>query len=324
MSAEEKKGKKSPPPRISSYAVKVEEKTAEFEKKLELLQESQNEKSKLKNLKIDDILNPKFHDRTAPSKASILELSKNIKAVGLQQPVVVRKLENGFYERIIGYRRIEAMKLLEENEIPAIVLENISDNDAMLMMISENLQRENLNVYDETVALLEYIAVSINKSVTETKSFLFKIKNFYGSKIKDITEEEKETHDFINAVLQRTGKYSIQTFINRLRVLNLDEIIIVAMRENKITYSVAIELQKLKDSTKIADLINEISENGMTTKEIVDRVGQLNGGIERENISMFSSLKKSLTSSNFKKLNDDKKEKIKVLIEKIKEILEEG
>ena len=49
MSAEEKKGKKSPPPRISSYAVKVEEKTAEFEKKLELLQESQNEKSKLKN-----------------------------------------------------------------------------------------------------------------------------------------------------------------------------------------------------------------------------------------------------------------------------------
>ena len=78
MSAEEKKGKKSPPPRISSYAVKVEEKTAEFEKKLELLQESQNEKSKLKNLKIDDILNPKFHDRTAPSKASILELSKNI------------------------------------------------------------------------------------------------------------------------------------------------------------------------------------------------------------------------------------------------------
>ena len=49
MSAEEKKGKKSPPPRISSYAVKVEEKTAEFEKKLELLQESQNEKSKLEN-----------------------------------------------------------------------------------------------------------------------------------------------------------------------------------------------------------------------------------------------------------------------------------
>jgi len=324
MAVDEKKGKKSPPPRISSYAVKVEEKTAEFEKKLELLQESQNEKSKLKNLKIDNIRNPTFHDRTAPSKASIFELSKNIKAVGLQQPIVVRKIENGFYERIIGYRRIEAMKLLEEKEIPAIVLENISDNDAMLMMVSENLQRENLNVYDETVALLEYIAVSINKSVTETKSFLFKIKNFYGSKIKDITEDEKETHDFINSVLQRTGKYSIQTFINRLRVLNLDEIIIVAMRENKITYSVAIELQKLRDSKKVADLIKEISENGMTTKEIVDRVGQLNGGIERTSVSIFSSLKKTLTDSNFKKLHKDKKEEIKALIEKIQLIIEEG
>ncbi len=321
MSLDEKKGKKTPPPRISSYAVKVEEKTAEFEKKLELLQESQNEKSKLKNLKINDILNPKFHDRTAPSKASILELSKNIKAVGLQQPIVVRKLENGLFERIIGYRRIEAMKLLEENEIPAIVLENISDNDAMLMMVSENLQRENLNVYDETVALLEYIAVSIDKTITETKSFLFKIKNFYGSKIKDITEEEKETHDFINAVLQRTGKYSIQTFINRLRVLNLDEIIIVAMRENKITYSVAIELQKLKDSTKVSELINEISENGMTTKEIIDRVGQLNGGKERTDSSLFVSIKNLLKESKYKKLSKEKKEEIQTLVERIQLIL---
>ena len=321
MSLDEKKGKKTPPPRISSYAVKVEEKTAEFEKKLELLQESQNEKSKLKNLKINDILNPKFHDRTAPSKASILELSKNIKAVGLQQPIVVRKLENGLFERIIGYRRIEAMKLLEENEIPAIVLENISDNDAMLMMVSENLQRENLNVYDETVALLEYIAVSIDKTITETKSFLFKIKNFYGSKIKDITEEEKETHDFINAVLQRTGKYSIQTFINRLRVLNLDEIIIVAMRENKITYSVAIELQKLKDSTKVSEVINEISENGMTTKEIIDRVGQLNGGKERTDSSLFVSIKNLLKESNYKKLSKEKKEEIQTLVERIQLIL---
>lgn len=321
--AEEKNRKKSPPPRISSYAVKVEEKTAEFEKKLELLQESQNEKSKLRNLKINDIVSPKFHDRTAPSKASILELSKNIKAIGLQQPIVVRQLNNGIFERIIGYRRIEAMKLLNEKEIPAIVLENISDTDATLMMISENLQRENLNVYDETVALLEYIAVSINKTVTETKSFLFKIKNFYGSKIKDITEEEKETHDFINAVLQRTGKYSIQTFINRLRVLNLDGIIIVAMRENKITYSIAIELQKLKDTTKIAELIKEISETGMSTKEIVNRVGQLNGGNERSRVSIFSLLKKSLTDSNIKKLSADKKEEIETLIEKIQLILKE-
>ena len=321
MAGDEKKGKKSPPPRISSYAVKVEEKTAEFEKKLELLQESQNEKSKLRSLKINDIVSPKFHDRTAPSKASILELSKNIKAVGLQQPIVVRQLESGFFERIIGYRRIEAMKLLEEKEIPAIVLENISDTDAMLMMISENLQRENLNVYDETVALLEYIAVSVNKTVTEAKSFLFKIKNFYGSKIKDITEEEKETHDFINAVLQRTGKYSIQTFINRLRVLNLDEIIIIAMRENKITYSIAIELQKLKDTSKVAELIKEISETGMSTKEIVERVGQLNGGNERARITIFSELKKSFIESNFKKLSKEKQEEVEILISKIQTIL---
>jgi len=322
MLSEEKKGKKSLPPRISPYAIKVEEKTAEFEKKLEQLQESQSEINKLKNIKICDINSPQFHDRTSPSKASILELSKNIKEVGLQQPIVVRKLSDGSLERIIGYRRIEAMKLLEETEIPTIVLENISDSDAMLMMVSENLQRENLNVYDETVALLEYLAVSLHKTVSEVKSFLFKIKNFYGSKIKDLTDEEKENHDFINAILQRTGKFTIQTFVNRLRVLNLNELLIEAMRDNKITYSIAIELQKLKDETKIDNIIKEIVEQGMTTKDIIDRVGLLNGGTERSRVSVLTTFKKVFNESKFNKLSVDKKDEIRELLEKIQRIME--
>lgn len=316
-----KKNKKILPPRISTYALKVEEKTAQFEKKLEQLNKSQNEKNKLRNLKISEIISPKFHDRTSPSKASIHELAKNIKEVGLQQPIIVRKNEDGSLERIIGYRRIEAMKLLEEIEIPAIVLENITDADAMLMMVSENLQRENLNVYDETVALLEYLGVSLNKTIPEVKSFLFKIKNFYGSKIKDLTDDEKEMHDFVNSILQRTGKFTIQTFVNRLRVLNLNEIIIEAMRENKIAYSIAIELQKLNDTSKIEDLINEIVENGMTTQNIIHRVGQMNGGEGRSRVSPFSALKKSLKDVKFNKLAKEKREEVEQLIEKIQNIL---
>jgi len=183
------------------------------------------------------------------------------------------------------------MKLLEKSYIPAIILENISDADATLMMVSENLQRENLNVYDETVALLEFISISLVKNTDQIKSFLFKIKNFYGGKIQELSEDEKESHELINKILERTGKFNIQTFINRLRVLKLEQVIIDAMRDNKITYSIAIELQKLKDTSVIQQIIDEIVERGMTTKEIVERVGFLNGGNERVRLSPFTEIK---------------------------------
>ena len=307
-------GKK--PLRISAFEESIVEKASKIDDNLKKLEEASTDKSKLKDVLIEDIVPPKFHDRTAPSKASILELAKNIQAVGLQQPIVLRKLEDGKLERIIGFRRIE-----EKKEIPAIILEGISDADATLMMVSENLQRENLNVYDETVALLEFVSVSLNKSTEQIKSFLFKIKNFYGGKIQELSDEEKESHELINVILERTGKFNIQTFINRLRVLKLDQIIIDAMRDNKITYSIAIELQKLKDPSKIQEIIDEISERGMTTKEIVDRVGLLNGGNERARLSHFKEIKNIFNDTAYKKLTSEAKKEVDQLIGRLKELL---
>ena len=312
---------KEKPRRVSAFAESIDEKAAALETKLKKLETASSDLSKLKDVAIKDILSPKFHDRTAPSKASILELAKNIEAVGLQQPVVLRKLENGSLERIIGYRRIEAIKLLEREVIQAIVLENISDSEALLMMVSENLQRENLNVYDETVALLEYLSVSLSKPTDEIKSFLFKIKNFYGGKIQSLSEEEKESHELINTILQRIGRFNIQTFINRLRVLKLEQIIIDAMRDNIITYSIAIELQKLKDLSKVKELIDEIVEKGMTTKDLTERVGLLNGGNERARLSPFTDLKKILNDKKYKALVAEKKEEVDGLLSKLKELL---
>lgn len=249
-----------------------------------------------------------------------MELAKNNESIGLQQPIVLRRLEDGKLERIIGYRTTEAMKLLDRDEIQAVILDKISDAEAMLMMVSENLQRENLNVYDETVALLEYIAVSLGKKTDEIKSFLFKIKNFYGGKIQKLDDDEKESHELINSILEKTGRFNIQTFINRLRVLKLEKIIIDAMRENKITYSIAIELQKLKDLSKVQELIDEIVDRGMTTKELIERVGLLSGGNERIRFSPLNDVKKIMNDKKYKSLSNEKKEEINLIIHRLKEL----
>ena len=125
----------------------------------------------------------------------------------------------------------------------------------------------------------------------------------------------------MNIILERTGKFNIQTFINRLRVLKLDQIIINAMRDNKITYSIAIELQKLKDSSKIQEIIDEIAERGMTTKEIVDRVELLNGGNERARLSHFKEIKNIFNDAVYKKLPDESKREVDQLISRLQELL---
>jgi len=81
------------PPRISAFQESIEEKASKIDDKLKLLEAATADHSKLRDILIEDIVAPKFHDRTAPSKASILELAKNIEAVGLQQPIVLESLK---------------------------------------------------------------------------------------------------------------------------------------------------------------------------------------------------------------------------------------
>ena len=133
-------------------------------------------KELIQKIAIKDILEPKVHDRKSYSRDDISSLARNIQATKmLLQPIVVRKIDNKF-ERIIGFRRIEAVKELGWKEIPAIVLKDISDEEAMLIMLSENIQRENLNVFDQTVGIMEYIGLAFEMSFDD---FHHKIRFFY-------------------------------------------------------------------------------------------------------------------------------------------------
>jgi ParB family transcriptional regulator, chromosome partitioning protein len=79
------------------------------------------------------------------------ELAASIRAVGLLQPVVVRKVMPGHYELVMGERRWRACELAELPQIPAIVRET-SDDDLLRDALIENLHREQLNPLEEAAA----------------------------------------------------------------------------------------------------------------------------------------------------------------------------
>jgi ParB family chromosome partitioning protein len=82
---------------------------------------------------------------------ALAELAASIAAVGLLQPVVVRRTASGEYELIMGERRWRACQLAGLEVIPAIVRET-SDDDLLRDALIENLHREQLNPLEEAAA----------------------------------------------------------------------------------------------------------------------------------------------------------------------------
>jgi ParB family transcriptional regulator, chromosome partitioning protein len=82
---------------------------------------------------------------------SLAELAASIEAVGLLQPVVVRRAGAGRFELIMGERRWRACQVAGIDMIPAIVRET-SDDDMLRDALMENLHREQLNPLEEAAA----------------------------------------------------------------------------------------------------------------------------------------------------------------------------
>jgi ParB family transcriptional regulator, chromosome partitioning protein len=79
------------------------------------------------------------------------ELADSIHAHGLLQPIVVRRFDTG-YELVAGHRRLTAIQQLGWIKVPAIVRDEDPD-DAYILTLVENLQRENLSAKEEAAAL---------------------------------------------------------------------------------------------------------------------------------------------------------------------------
>ncbi|MEO6235668.1 MAG: ParB/RepB/Spo0J family partition protein [Vicinamibacterales bacterium] len=105
-----------------------------------------------RSLEIDtDLLRPnKFQPRTHIDDDRIEDLSRSIRANGIIQPIVVRKVEKG-YEIIAGERRWRAAQRAGLLKVP-VVVRDIPEDKLLGVALIENIQREDLNPIEEAVA----------------------------------------------------------------------------------------------------------------------------------------------------------------------------
>ena len=107
-------------------------------------------KPKLMNIKIEKLHPFENHPYKVLDDEPMTELVESIKEYGLLNRVIVRPIENNTeeYEIISGHRRVHAAELLEMKEVPAVV-HFIDRDEATVMMVDSNCQRENLTLMEK-------------------------------------------------------------------------------------------------------------------------------------------------------------------------------
>ena len=108
------------------------------------------------SLQLTDMVPGQYQPRTRMDEGALYELAESIKAQGIMQPILVRRLTSGAhdgkYEIIAGERRFRAAKLAGLDSVPVLV-RDVPDEAAAAMSLIENIQREDLNPLEEASGL---------------------------------------------------------------------------------------------------------------------------------------------------------------------------
>lgn len=126
---------------------------------------------------VDSIVPNPNQPRKVFNQNELDSLSASIKNNGIIQPLVTRKTSDGRYELISGERRFRAAKNIGLETVPCIVM-SVSDEQSALFAIIENVQRDNLNFFEEAESILKLSEIynmsqfDIAKKLGKSQSYL--------------------------------------------------------------------------------------------------------------------------------------------------------
>ncbi len=83
------------------------------------------------------------HPFKVKADESMMEMAESVREYGVLVPALVREKPEGGYEMVAGHRRKMASELAEKQEMPCII-RNLTDDEAVLIMVDSNLQREQI------------------------------------------------------------------------------------------------------------------------------------------------------------------------------------
>jgi len=200
----------------------------------------------LKEIDIDRILPNSQQPRKNFDEQGLEELANSIRQHGVIQPIVVRALEDGFFQLIAGERRWRASQRAGLTRVPAVVRQ-AGEHDTLEIALIENLQRQDLNPLEEAQAY-ERLIVDFG-----------------------MTQDE---------VARRVGK-NRATVANMLRLLKLPAEVQQWLRDNKLSAGHAKALLSLSEPDAILDAARRVIQGSLSVRHAEMLVGRIVKGEAR-------------------------------------------
>ncbi|WP_105619196.1 nucleoid occlusion protein [Vallitalea okinawensis] len=195
---------------------------------------------KILNVSLDRVRPNPYQPRRVFDQVALNDLANSIREYGVMQPISIRQLTGDSYELIAGERRLRASKMVGLDTIPAVLVEVIDQDSAVLALI-ENLQRENLNYFEEAEGFVNLISD-------------------YG-----MTQED---------VAKKVGK-SQSTIANKVRLLKLSSDIRKEIAEHQLTERHARALLKLPNEELQIKVIKMIADRNLNVAKTEDLIGRV-------------------------------------------------
>ncbi len=192
----------------------------------------ESEQSELTTLPIAKVEPRREQPREYFDEQALQELADSIEQFGLIQPIVVRKLDTGYYQIIAGERRWRASRMAGLNEVPVRIIEADDRRTAELALV-ENLQREDLNPIEEAKGYKTLIEV-------------------YG-----MTQEQ---------AAKSVGR-SRPAITNSMRLLSLSDEVMELVEKGKLSAGHARALVPIADGKKQLTAANEVIEKQLSVRK---------------------------------------------------------
>ena len=192
-------------------------------------QEERDQKNQeyVKNISIYEITDFPNHPFKVKMDDKMLETIESVRAHGVLVPALVREKPTGGYEMISGHRRKMASELAGKETMPCIV-RNLSDDQAVIVMVDSNLQREEI--------------------LPSEKAFAYKMKleamNRQGKRT-DLTSTPLVSKFRTNEILAQEAGESRETIRRYIRLTELIPEILEMVDDKKISMRPAVELSYL-------------------------------------------------------------------------------
>jgi len=200
-----------------------------------------NRENEIKNIRIEDIIPNRFQPRLAFNQNELKELSDSIKVHGIIQPLVLRRNGDKF-EIIAGERRYKAAVMAGLTTVPAIIM-NIDDKQSAEVAVVENLQRKDLTAIEEAQSYKKILDMGY------------------------LTQEE---------LASRMG-VTQPTVANKLRLLNLSEVVQQALLKNQISERHARSLLQIPDQSLQVNMLNRIISERLTVRQTDEEISKILG-----------------------------------------------